>query len=202
MTETATAATDTPSESGAKGPGQQVDDTLNALLAEFEQQGEQPKPEADDLGDLKPETIKAELEESRRFRKSVESERVATELSDTVRKIKDANDALKTLPDKYVRAALEAEAAEDKRVALAWANRGANPKAWDNIVKALGERMAKEFGARPDPDITDAREAARAAARGTSTPPSDTARKPVAETSRMSDAEFAAYKAERMRASR
>lgn len=202
MTETASAATDAPSESGVKGPETQVDDTLEALLKEFDQQGEQPTPQADDFGDLKPDVIKAELEESRRFRKSVEAERVASELSDTVRKIKDSNDALKALPDKYIRAALELEAAEDARVRAAWANRGSNPKAWDGIVKALGERMGKELGSRPDPDITDAREAARIAARGASTPPNADTRKPVTETSRMSDAEYAEYISERMRAHR
>lgn len=70
--------------------------------------------------------------------------------------------------DSLVKAWIEAQAEEDPRLGLAWANRHSNPKQFEKVVDTLGRKFSKQYGKLPDKQATDDREAVSAAVRGAS----------------------------------
>ena len=71
--------------------------------------------------------------------------------------------------DDLVEAWIDTQARRDPRLARAWLEREANPKAFEQISKQLGKEFAKKTAKRPDPALTEDREAVAAAVRGAST---------------------------------
>lgn len=89
--------------------------------------------------------------------------------------------------DSLVKAWIEAQAEEDPRLGLAWANRHSNPKQFEKVVDTLGRKFSSEFGKMPDKQATDDREAVTAAVRGASHKAPEGK---APDYSRMSNAEF------------
>lgn len=94
------------------------------------------------------------------------------------------------IPDSMAKGFLIGQAEDEPRLALAFAQRDTNPKAWNAAVKAIAKEFAKPYENLPDPATTEDREAVRAAARSTQTQP-DTEFDADA-IGKMSETEFAA----------
>jgi hypothetical protein len=56
-------------------------------------------------------------------------------------------------PD-VVEISLGAEARKDPRFLIIWQNRGKNPKAYSEAIKAFSGKLAKKFAMRADPQIS------------------------------------------------
>jgi len=75
------------------------------------------------------------------------------------------------IPDSMAKGFLIGQAEDDPRLAMAFAKRDTNPKAWNAAVKAIAKQFAEPYENLPDPATTEDREAVRAAARSTQTQP-------------------------------
>lgn len=193
---TETDAGATPPADGASGA---QDETLDALLAEYDStvEGEEPKPEpkTEEAGkekskpgfDVKSEIRSAIAEEEAR-RKS------AAEFQDTIKNLK--GDDLSHIPDDLVEGYLEAKARKDPRLLNAWATRHQSPEKWNRILGNLSKEFRSITGQNVDRDQTDTVDTVVAAVRGAST---KTASTPQAlgmnDVSSLSDSEFAKLKA-------
>lgn len=71
--------------------------------------------------------------------------------------------------DDLVEAWIDTQARKDPRLQRAWLEREGNPKAFGQIAKELSKSFAKRTAKRPDPALTEDREAVVAAVRGAST---------------------------------
>jgi hypothetical protein len=201
-----TAATDTTGKAGAAAASGASDQTskkddLESILKEFEAGDTTGKTDGGEAGktgktDDNVVTLPADkVKRLEQFADHYERQQTRTEVNTIVSKLKEKHEPLKGLSDKMVRARLNLEAAEDPRIARAFAMRHSNPEAWDRVLGGIGERLVSEIGDRPDPKLTANREAAVAAARGrVENAPPDPNRKSPEELNAMSDAEFEAYK--------
>jgi hypothetical protein len=68
-----------------------------------------------------------------------------------------------------VEAWIDTQARKDPRLQRAWLEREGNPKAFEQIARELSKSFAKRTAKRPDPALTEDREAVVAAVRGAST---------------------------------
>lgn len=71
--------------------------------------------------------------------------------------------------DEFVEAWIDTQARKDPRLQRAWLERESNPKAFGQIARELGKSFAKKANRRPDPALSEDREAVAAAVRGAST---------------------------------
>jgi len=191
MTDTAVvqepkAAEEPPKEAVTDEP---VEPSLDELLKEYEQ-GTEAKPEQKEAEPDKKAPDHPQMSEVLDFVREAQAERTQSDISKAVQTAKDGNEALSVLGDTVVRRYLEFEAAEDPRVKNAWMARKSNPEGWNRVLKGLGDKLAKEIQAQPDPQLTNDREAAHASVRGSSTQAPPEEKVTNEHLNEMSDAEF------------
>lgn len=190
--ENAVEETNGQSATGAAAAPTEREDDLDQLLNEFDE-GTKPKPE-ETKASPEPKKEPDDLDDLRRFAKDYQQRELDREISATVKGMKDRNETLNGLSDAFVEARLNWEASKDPRLQSAWVNRHQNPQAWEKVLDGLGRKLSGEIASRPDPQLTNDRDAARAAVRGTSTQPAEDPKPKNSDMAKMSDAEFEAYK--------
>jgi hypothetical protein len=172
-------------------------DELDTLLKQFETPAEQ-KPKTETKPETKPEPSEDMKDLANYVRaKRDEESREATrgDLAKAVTAVQtEIDDGGLKLPDRLVRGALRDMAEEDPRFLRAWAERGANPKAWEQVLKAAAKEIRKELESSPDPQATEDKAAVRAAVRSASTRTPEPEKLDNAKINKMSDAEFNKYK--------
>ncbi len=163
---------------------------IDALLAEFDEKVE-PAP----VAEPKTETPNDDTRILTDYARTAMARDFESAVMETVKSMKGRDENLTHLDDDVLRDLLEVRASRDKRIADAWNSRDQKKGAWEAIEKSLAKEFGAKLGARPDPQLTNDREAARASTRGMSTTePSGT---PVsgAAIANMSDREFREMKA-------
>jgi hypothetical protein len=192
--QTAVDATNTTAQPVVAEPNAQTSgatDDLDALLRQYETETAAPtaapqsKPEQAGTDDLK-----VIAEEFRAMRTERQQEVFNRDMSATVAKVRGDLDP-EIFGDTLVKAYINARADEDSRLAKAWVERNANPKAFNRVVEQLGREFRQKLSKLPDRQATEDREAVTAAVRGAST------RAPESQApnySKMSDHELQAEK--------
>lgn len=181
-------ATETP---GTQEPS--LDDLLNEydMHASHEQPDAQPDAQPQTEQPAKETSLPPDYDSVRYFAEQYARDQHRREIDKTVQTIKEMGENLKEIDDEVIEGVLQARAAKDERVRLAWMTRHQKPSEWGKLTKALAKELDEKFR-RPDKQVTEDREALRAAVR--SGPVGDD--KPsVTDLNKMSDAEFEAYKA-------
>ena len=134
---------------------------LDSLLAQFEQQAApRPEPVSPPVQQQQPERQQLDPNVARVLGR-IERE----DIGKLVSSVKGDSD----IEDDLVEAWIDTQARKDVRLQRAWLERDANPKAFEQIAKQLGKEFAKRTAKRPDPALTEDREAVVAAVRGAST---------------------------------
>lgn len=134
---------------------------LDTLLAQYDQETKKPDP-------VSPPETQQQQPDRPALDPSVArlvSRFDREDLSRLVKEVKGDSD----FDDDIVEGWIDAQARRDPRLQRAWLEREANPKAFEQISKQLGKEFAKRTGKRPDPALTEDREAVAAAVRGAST---------------------------------
>lgn len=178
--------------------GKEVDDkeegsaseepTLDQLLAEMDL-GQVKREDTKTDDGLKSEDIRA-LAEFARNQQAVEAERQQTEaIADAVKVAKGDAD----IPDVIVSGYLREMAVKDPRIEKAFQERGQNPSAWNNALKALGKELRNTLGDKPDQEMTEDAEAVAAAVRSASTKTRETTDDVPDDIGQYSDAQFEAW---------
>ena len=203
MTDDPQAVTDDPGvtdapNAGTEGtpevPGAQdtTGDEWDEILKDSQPEPDKPTPEpAAKSGDEAP-VSRAEFNS---LRDAMSKKDTDEGINAAVSNIKAGNEALKGIPDRFVKFHLFGLADERKEVLKAFGDRRQNPKAWERAQELIGKDLAKAFADMPNAELTEGVAAAAAAVRGVSTtqPP---AQGKLADSvvNAMSDAELAAYK--------
>lgn len=167
-----------PAQQGTTVEGARNDgNDLDTLLAEFNQQTApktEPVPPPTQQQTAQPDPLVQKL--YTRF-----------EREDIGRLVKDVKGDLDE-DDDLVEAWVDAQARKDPRLQKAWLEREANPQAFQRISKELGKKFAQRVSKRPDPQVTEDRNAVAAAVRGAST--NRAPETPAPNYSRMSNNEY------------
>lgn len=162
--------------------------TLDELLGEFNEPTPEPaKPKGDDLSRVVDYVDNMAAKESQReFDNAVDT---------AVKSIK-ADDSAAKYPDRMIKGHLNALADENPQFKNAFLNRDKNPAAWKKSLDWASKEFSKDISSVPDDQLTSDLEAAQASVRGISNEAPDAPKaKTSAELTKMSDAEFRAYKA-------
>jgi len=190
-------AGDASPNSGAEPVASKGSETLDDLLKEYEGTSSRDTAAADGKNDvvrvlkgLQPLVKFAEGELNTK-----QTETINKDVADAISKVKSDVEVLKDYPDKFVRGAMEAYAAEDPSFTEAFANRAKNPAAWDEALdkgKVWMGNLAKEM---PGNKVRDDIEAANAAVAGTTdaTAQTDDDGPSVSEMNGMSDVQWRAH---------
>lgn len=192
--------TDAGAEPPAEGASGAQEETLDALLAEYDStvKGEEPKPETKDDASQgekpKEQNIDVRSAVEAALREREVRQKVDEDLKKTVQDFKGED--LKHVADDIVEAFLDLKARKDPRLADAWAKRNQSPEKWNKIVSSLNAEFRSLAGLSVDRDQTETVDSVVAAVRGAST---KTASVQNALTNKdvgsLSDAEFAQLKA-------
>ncbi len=163
------------------------DKTLDELLKEGEEtfkEKSKPEDEPEKKDDTRLERRVETLEKGRI------KEQVDKGIAETVKAIRESDEALENVPDGLVRGFIY-EKAEDARFMLAFNNRVVDPSAWNGILKAAGKEFSGLIGRLHNPELSASRQAAQAASRGVSTesPPEE-----EVDVNKMSDAQLDAHR--------
>ena len=165
-----------------------LDDLLNEYDSEAEQQA---APE--DFGKAEKQEaprLPPDYDHVRQFAQQYAADQTRKAINETVEGLKAAAENLKDIDNEVIEGMLQARAARDPRIAQAWALRYQRPGEWKKINKTLAKEFDQKFR-RPDKQITEDRDALRAAVRS-----GPVESKPeIPDLNKMSDAEFAAFKA-------
>lgn len=130
---------------------------LDTLLAQYETETKKPEAVSPPVEQQQPQPDPNLL----RLVTRVERQ----DINNLVKEVKGDLD----IDDDLVEAFVDAQARKDPRLARAWMERDSNPKVFGQIAKELGKSLQKRFAKRPDPGLTEDREAVVAAVRGAST---------------------------------
>ncbi len=112
--------------------------------------------------------LAARVEQMSGFVTEAQTNQFKRDMADTVKAVRGDLDP-GVFDDVLVEAYLNAQAAQDPRLAKAWMDRAANPKQFEQVKTALSKNFAKKFSKMPDPAATEDRAAVSAAVRGAST---------------------------------
>lgn len=135
---------------------------LDTLLAQFETETKKPEPVSPAPQTQQQQQPVQQLDPNvSRMLNRIERE----DINKLVNSVKGDAD----VEDDLVEAWIDAQARRDTRLQRAWLERDANPKAFEQIAKQLGKEFAKRTAKKPDPALTEDREAVAAAVRGAST---------------------------------
>lgn len=197
LTEDAPAAA-APAETPAPAAPQR--DDLDDLLAEYDSAPPAaPQPDAapappERLTAPQPDADTSELttEALQLLREHHARERMARDDKDADLAVAHVRGDASDFAPSMVRGWLQEQAANDPKVAEAWANRYANPQGYAQTVERLARRFhAEHVSIRPDPAATADRAMVAASVRGAGTPPpAETDAGYRARVARMSDAEL------------
>lgn len=135
---------------------------LDTLLAQYDQETKKPEPVSP------PETQPQQPPARPQVDPNVSRLLSRFDREDLERLVKDVKGDL-DFDDDLVEAWIDTQARKDPRLQRAWLEREGNPKAFGQIAKELGKSFAKRASKRPDPALTEDREAVVAAVRGAST---------------------------------
>lgn len=134
---------------------------LDSLLAQFEQQAP-PKTEPVSPPEQQQQPARSQVDPNvSRLLSRFDRE----DLEKLVKEVRGDLD----FDDDLVEAWIDTQARKDNRLQRAWLERESNPKAFGQIAKELSKSFAKRTAKRPDPALTEDREAVVAAVRGAST---------------------------------
>lgn len=173
------------------------DQSLDDLLNEFDDQMKPAEPEAPETPpqtppETPPETpsYNPEIAQLMEFRNQYEADQARKAINDTVGQMQGLNETLKDMNPDLIEGFLQTRASRDPRISQAWMNRHSNPDGFEKVLKGLSDELAGNV--RPiDQKATDDHAALKAAV---SEAPVQSAPS-AADLNKMSDAEFAAYKA-------
>ena len=160
-------------------------DDLDAILAEFDQQTEQPEvaTKVDDSPRMKIVEDYIQAQHARDTREAIQQ---------SVSQLKGFDKSFDGIGNTAIEGFLQLKAQRDTRIADAFHKRDENPDGWNRVLKGIAQEFSQEFKA-PDAQITEDRNAMRAAVETqpeTSEPDAPTVR----DLNKMSDAEFMRYK--------
>ena len=189
-------------EAPAKPAGEAgaADSDIAALLNEFDDKSA-PKP-AETPATTQPRTsARTVLEKLSPLVEYVETKRAQEvkegfdkSVNEAVAQIK-ADDALKSMPDPFVRGYLHDYAQQNPIFDKAFRERGQNPAAWSQALDKARSAAAETMKGTAEPKVTETLAAARAAVAGdTPTVPNDSDKPDNAKLNSMSDSEFERYK--------
>ena len=135
--------------------------SLDELLSSYEEPKESPKPEAP--------ADPTELQEMRAMVAEMRQEKQESAILDAAKSIKgELKDLPVDVPEYVLKGALREKAVEDPRIVEVFERRGANPKAWNEVIATLGKQIAKDM-VPVDKQATDSWNAVESAVRSTST---------------------------------
>ena len=161
-----------------------VEPSLDELLTEFDSAGppEQKQAESPKKADVSDELLD--------YIRSQQAKETQADISAAVEFVKKSG--VKGISDRLIESYLQTEAAGDKRIQEAWNQRQANPEGWSRVLKAVGKKIEGEIEPQPDAQLTNDREAARDAVRGSSTEAPPETKMTNEHLNSLSDAEFKA----------
>lgn len=189
----------TTTQNAANGgaDGKSVTSELDQLLAEHDGSRSKPQPQ-NDFATVKSalDAVKPVVEYAQGKMQEEQQQAIKKSVDDSVAFVK-SDDALKGLPDRIVRGFLQDEYAHNPSFKSAYDNRMRDPKAWEAAQASAQKSLAAEVSTigRVDPrsDVV----AATAAVRGTGRAPTSEAGKvDPRQLRKLSDTDFAAFKAE------
>ena len=164
------------------------EDDLDALLKQFDETKPEPKPEPKP-DEITPDAIKR-LEGLER---TIAEERYRKDMTETLKVVRGDLDP-EIFDDTLVEAWIDTQARNDPRLSRAWQERNSNPKQFAKVREQLGKAFAAKFSKLPDKQATEDRETVAAAIRGASTKAPKTDDIDEKAVSKMTDAEFEAFK--------
>lgn len=164
------------------------EDDLDALLKQFDETKPEPKPEPKP-DEITPDAIKR-LEGLERM---IAEERYRKDMAETLKVVRGDLDP-EIFDDTLVEAWIDTQARNDPRLSRAWQERYSNPKHFAKVREQLGKAFAAKFSKLPDKQATEDRETVAAAIRGASTKAPKTDDIDEKAVSKMTDAEFEAFK--------
>jgi hypothetical protein len=171
-TQTAVDAPDATATPVVEGNGaQNKADDLDTLLSEFDEGANKTSAAAQTQPEPKTVTdndLKQTYEQMRAFVGEAQGLRFRQDMDATIKDVRGDLDSDLFDAD-FVESWLDGQARKDPRLANAWANRSANPKAFQKVKTELGRNFQKKYGKLPDKGATEDREAVTAAVRGAST---------------------------------
>jgi hypothetical protein len=174
-------------DTGAAGTNDSdLDDLLREFAAGVEEESEGEERQLDKRQESRPQADPRVDAIERRI--------VRQDLDSAIGLMQTEHPALKGLPKPAIEAVLSAEARRDTRITNAWLARHENPDGWNRVVKGLSGRIAKQFSSLPNAELTEDREAARAAVTGRSSGGDGGISEEKLRS--MSDEEFDAYERE------
>lgn len=156
-----------PATPGATADGARTED-LDTLLAQFELQTtktDPPSPPAQQVTQTDQGNIAAELQALKSTVNQFAEQNFRADLNALVKDVKGDLD----YDDDVVEAWIDAQARRDNRLQRAFLERKAKPEVFQRVAKELGREFSKRVSKRPDPALTEDREAVAAAVRGAST---------------------------------
>jgi len=180
---------ETPQSSG-EGDNAQEGVTLEQLLNEYDTPKQETKPEQATPTQAAPDPITAEMQ---RFIERQVKKDNRQALNDAAKNMKQI--AGIDLDDDFFLGQLHVAADKDPRIGDIFNKRDENPKAWNDVVKAIGKDIAKRSKAHGDTDqeSTDSWNAVEASVRSSSTSRGE---EPPIDWGSLTDREFAEKKAE------
>ncbi len=167
--ETVTGTQDAGTESGAQDSESK---SVEELLREFETVAPR-EPVADEASNVTVDDLREVVAHVRDQRTQGEAQAFRQAIDDSVAVLKE-DPRLANLSNTMLEGLLHARG-QDKTFNAAFANRDVNPGTWNAVLKALAREEGAKLESRPDKEVTESREALRAAVSGQSaTPPSKT----------------------------
>lgn len=189
-TQTAVDATDATAKPVVEGNDAQTQaDDFDTLLSQFDEGEKKPAATTQTQPDPKAGTdndLKATLEQMKAFVGEAHGLRFRQDMDATIKDVRGDLDP-EMFDTDFVESWLDAQARKNPKLATAWTNRHANPKAFEKVKTELGRQFVGKYGKLPDKGLTEDREAVSAAVRGASTKAPE--QKPP-DYSGMSNAEF------------
>lgn len=154
-------------------------DDIEAILAQFDDDGEKAKPGTEEKPDpsTRPTVDDIDtrlanhpvLKEVQDYVKDARAERVRTEIDREVDAMIASNESLQGVDKTAIRFLMEGEAQRDPRIRNAFFNKNQKPEEWGKIRGNLAGRISDMIApARADRGVSDDREAFRSAVRGRS----------------------------------
>ena len=190
--------TTTPQNAGtiAAPAGQSATSDLDRLLAEHD--AGKTQTTSPDYATVKPliDAMKPVAQYAEGKMREEQNAAIAKSVSDAVSFVK-SDETLKPISDKLVKGFLQDRYSEDASFKGAYDNRSKDPKAWDAALQSAQKDFKTEVQTLNGQSLRSDVEAATAAVRGAGRQPSnDGAKATPGKLRKMSDAEFAEFKAE------
>ncbi len=175
----------TPENEGTGEPEQTMDELLAQVDSETQPEPakqEPMEPKAAPLDSARLDRVESFMEAQQQKEATSQFDKA---VASAVTRAKD-DDVLSGFSDSMIEGSLRLKASKDKRISQAFENQDRDPVTWDKVLGKLIHEIREEQEAKPVPELTNAREAARASVRTHSSNPDP---EPV-DTSKMGHAQF------------